>query len=182
MNVKIKVTKMFDPNSIKIKPVIKDTASRWAERTVNNIKISISGTKLKVRTGRLRNSIKYKISQSDNKTKIEIGSWNVSYAKIHDDKKSTSITTKSKRWLTVPVNPSVKGRARQYSNTFVVLTKKGTLLLAQKTGKSKIKPLFILKKFVVIKGTGYITDNVNLMKPFLINELRMNLEGLSVNG
>jgi hypothetical protein len=176
--IKVKVTEKFDPNSINIKSIIKVSSTKWAEKTTNNIKISASGSRLKVRTGRLRNSIKNIIKQRKNKTTIKIGSWKVPYAKIHDDKKATTITTKTKRWLTVPVSENVKGRARQYSGTFVILTKRGTLIIAKRRGKKKINPLFTLKKFVIIRGTGFITDNVNLMKPFLITDIEMNVNNI----
>jgi hypothetical protein len=48
--------------------------------------------------------------------------------------------------------------------------------LVQKVGKKgKIKPLFILKAFVAIRGTGYVTNNVKMMQPFLKRSLELNI-------
>jgi hypothetical protein len=180
---RIKIKKEFNPNNIKIKETILKVANTWAFQTVNKIKLDASGNLLNVREGRLRNRITGKVKQTRNKTSISIGS-NVIYAKVQDDKRNTTILPKTMQNLTVPVDRTVKGRARQYNNTFVIRSKKGNLLLVKTVGKGKkkkIKPLFILKKQVTIKGTGFITDNINnrisLLDQLLfleLNELRDN--------
>lgn len=56
-------------------------------------------------------------------------------------------------WLTIPLPGARKGiSARNYpkGELFPILSKAGNLLLAKKRGKSGIKPVFVLKRFVVI--------------------------------
>ena len=178
MNFRLTVTESFNPNDINLRPIIKKTSQGWAERTTNNVKIAVSGTKLKVKVGRLRNNVRNKVSQKGNITKIEIGVWNVPYAEVQDKKQATTIRPSTRRFLTVPVNESVKGRARQYANTFIIANRSGTLLIVQKVGKRGLRPLFILKKFVIIRGTGYLTDTVNLMKPFLSRDIEVNVNAI----
>jgi len=154
---------------------IKDICEAWSFRTINNIKIDLSGNRLKVKTGRLRNSIQHKINQTATKTKIQIGSWSVPYAEIHDKKSDTIIQPKNVNFLTVPVNETIKGRARQYSNTKVIKSF-NKLFLVQVNKGGWVKPLFSLKKQVKIRGTGYLTDNINNMVPMLKLQLSMGTE------
>jgi hypothetical protein len=107
MNVKLTVSKQVSLDKIILKNIIKNTSNVWGFRTVNKIKLDASGTKLKVRTGNLRNRVKHFVSQRGNKTTIRIGVWKVPYGKIHDDLKTTGIRPKTRRWLTVPVNPVI---------------------------------------------------------------------------
>jgi hypothetical protein len=164
-NVKITYKNVPTFTMEEFKNVIKETSESWALMVVNKIKLDISGNKLKVKSGKLRNSIDEEVKQSANKTTIKIGSWNIVYAEIHDKKTITIIRPKQKKFLTIPVNDSVKGRALQYSNAYFM--KFGGNLFLVQAKKGWINPLFLLRKEVKIKGTGYITDNVNNMKPNL---------------
>jgi len=174
MTLQVKISYRNVPTFTKdeLKQVIKDTSEIWALSVINKIKLDLTGNKLNVKSGKLRNSIDKDVKQSSNKTTIKIGSWNIVYAKIHDDKAITIINPKQKRFLTIPVNGSVKGRALQYSNAHFM--KFGGNLFLVQTKKGSLNPLFLLKKEVKIKGTGYITDNINNMFPMLENLLYIN--------
>ena len=153
---------------------IKDTCESWALGTENKVKLDLTGKLLKVKTGRLRNSIKHKVTQTQAITKIEIGSWSVPYAEIHDKKGNTIITPKNVSFLTIPVSPNITGRARQYANT-KVLKIMNRLFLVQIQKRGRIKPLFSLQKQVMLRGVGYLTDNVEFRKPLLELELKNNI-------
>lgn len=176
MSFNVKITYKNVPTFTKeeFKSIINDVCDSWAWNVVNMIKLDLTGKKLNVKTGRLRNSITRELKQSSNKTTIKIGSWNVVYAKIHDDKNVTVIRPKQKQWLTIPIGDT-KGRARQYSNAHFYRTKRD-LFLVQSSKRNSLKVLFLLRKEVKIKGTGYITDNVNNMKPKLELELLIATE------
>lgn len=176
MSFNVKITYKNVPTFTKeeFKNTINSISEKWALSVVNKIKLDITGKKLNVKTGKLRNSISKEVKQSSSKTTIKIGSWNIVYAKIHDDKTTTIIRPKQKKFLTIPVNDSVKGRARQYTNAYFI--KFGTSLFLAQTKKKMINPLFLLKKEVRMKGNGYITDNVNNMKSNLETMLKLETE------
>jgi len=114
---------------------------------------------LKRRTGTLARGIKG-FSEIKNKTKVSAGLKvdlrRVPYARIHE--LGGIIKPKKSKYLTIPF-PGVKGKVRQYKNTFVA---KGVIF--QKLGK-KLKALFVLKKQVTIPA-----------RPYLEPALRMNLK------
>ncbi len=179
MKINIKIDKPdIDPDIINNK--ILEVSKIWAFEIENKVKLDLTGVKLGLRSGKLRSDIKSEVKQTRNKTKIKIGSRKIPYSKIQDDKDKTSITTQSRQWLTVPVNRTIKGKARQYSNTFFILNPKtGNLLLVKKTKKG-IKPLFTLKKFVTIQGVGYLTDNVNDNIIFLEQDLFKSIDSIKI--
>ena len=135
MSFQVKITYKNVPNFTmeEFKGIINEVSEKWALSVVNRIKLDLTGRKLNVKTGRLRNSINKEVKQTARKTTIKIGSWNVVYAKIHDDKTTTIIRPKEKQFLTIPVNQSVKGRARQYTNAYFL--KFGTNLFLAQTKK-----------------------------------------------
>lgn len=173
---KISIIGIPNAEDVNIPGIVFEEAQKWKNNVVNAAKLDLSGKKLDVRTGNLRNKIDGTVKQSGNKTTIKVGTKKVPYAKIQDDKSQTNIMPKDKKFLTVPVNRTIKGRARQYKDTFVIKSKQGNLLLVQKKGKgkkAKLKPLFVLRKNVAIQGTGYLTDNVTRFKPFLELAIRI---------
>jgi hypothetical protein len=179
----IKVTVTGKPNLERadIKKGIREEANIWMFNTVNKIKLDASGRLLNVRSGKLRADIKGKVKQSGNKTIIKIGSRKIPYSKAQD--RGALIVPKTRRFLTVPVNQSVKGRARQYSNTVVIKSRKGNLIIAQvkkRKKKSVIKPLFILKRQVRIKKTGFITDNIRNRTPLLRRSIELRFSNINI--
>lgn len=176
INVTVKAKHMIPD----FRPIIESECKKWGMRTVNKVKSDISGRKLDVVTGRLRSSIDSRVSQRGRHTKIKIGSFatysEVPYAKIHDNTNPSNlglgrriqrIRPKARQFLTIPFDDTVKGKAIQYRNKFVKRSRGGKLILFQRVGKGKIKPLFILRKEVIIKGTGYLTENVVNRLPIL---------------
>lgn len=138
----------------------------------------LSGKPLKVRSGRLRNSLKvpgmegiFKIVRSAMKILGRLGT-RVPYGPTHEY--GATIKPIRSQWLTIPLQAVktragvARGRARDFTNTFFRRSKTGNLILFQKRGKG-IVPLFVLKKQVKIpkraflepavkKSLGWITD------------------------
>ncbi len=84
-----------------------------------------------------------------------IGGGKAYYLKTHEY--GATITPKKAKYLTIPLPAALnsngtpkKKSARDWINTFVATSKKGNLIIFQKTG-SKIVPLYVLKKSVTIK-------------------------------
>lgn len=74
---------------------LKNKITELSIKLTNNIKSAkLTGTVLKVRTGRLRNSIQYRVADNGNEIKGTV-STNVVYAPIHEYGFNGSITVKS---------------------------------------------------------------------------------------
>lgn len=138
----------------------------------------LSGRPLKVRSGRLRSSLKvpgmegiFKIERRAMEILGRLGT-KVPYGPTHEY--GATIKPVRKQWLTIPLGavktPAgvARGRARDFQNTFFRRSKTGNLILFQKRGE-RIIPLFVLKKQVKIpkrpyldpavrKSLGWITD------------------------
>lgn len=83
------------------------------------------------------------------------------YGRIQD--LGGTIKPKNGSYLTIPIG-NTKGRIRDYPDGFFIKSKSGKLLYMQKQGKSGMKPLFVLKKQVEIKGKPYLTRGFNEVK------------------
>lgn len=90
---------------------------------------------------------------------VSIGS-NKVYARIQD--LGGVVTPKAGKYLTIPL-PGVRGRIRTHAGGFFIRSKAGNLLYVKKQG-SGIKPLFVLKEKVNIKGTKYLTATFEYFK------------------
>lgn len=150
----------------------------WTSATLKRIARSISGKTLHVRTAKLKRSLKARTHGSVTNPKAEIGSYGVVYARILE--KGGKIRPKNKKYLTVPF-PKVKGKAPNYSDTFVIKSKKGSLLIVQKKGKSGFKPLFTLRKEVKIPAFGWLSNPIHEALPQL-HKLMNKAEILRVAG
>ena len=68
--------------------------------------------------------------------------------------------------MTVPL-PGVKGRARNKKNTFVLKSKSGNLVIMQRKGKKKLKPLYVLKEKVKIPPFKWLEQSIDMKRPLL---------------
>lgn len=111
---------------------------------------------LKKRSGSLARSLDGRVvgdSLRDLGFFMQIGGATAPYARIHEE--GGTIRPKKGRFLTIPLRAAMvrtgiaRGTARSFANTFVARSRRGALLIFQKTGKS-IKPLFALVKSVTI--------------------------------
>ena len=109
------------------------------------------------RTGQLSRGIKKRVLALGNMFKLEVGTQGVKYARILE--KGGTITPKRKQWLTVPL-PGVKGWARDYTDAFIIKSKKGNLLIVERKGKRGLKPLFVLKKSVKIPAFHWLEKSL----------------------
>jgi len=109
------------------------------------------------KTGSLtRSIIMYPTSPT---TYVDIGS-NLVYARIQD--LGGEIRPKSGKYLTIPL-PGVRGSIRSHSGGFFIRSKAGNLLYVKKAGNG-IKPLFVLKDSVKIKGNRYLSTTFEFFK------------------
>ena len=105
------------------------------------------------KSGQLRRSIQiFPNSVFAMKDRVQVGS-NLKYARIQDF--GGTITPKSGQYLTIPLG-GIRGGPRNYPGGFFIRSKAGNLLYVVKTGKTGIKPLFVLKKSVTLRGKPYL--------------------------
>ena len=149
----------------------------------------LSGSPLKVRTGRLRSSITNLVQRVGNVI-IGIVGTNVRYGAIHEF--GGVIRPKSSKYLAIPLDaaktPSgvARGGPRSFQNTFVRKTQAGNLIIFGKPnpGAKEAEPLFILKKFVRIPARPYmrpaLEENAENIRQLFRNTLVRMAEQLRV--
>lgn len=84
---------------------------------------------------------------------VRVGT-NKIYARVQDY--GGTIRPKSSQYLTIPL-PGTRGRIRDYPNGFFIRSKKGNVVFVEQKGKGQLKPRFVLKKSVNIKGKPYLS-------------------------
>jgi len=131
-------------------------------------------TRLGVRTGNLRRSIRWKVNES--RLEGEFGSYDTSYAAIHEF--GGTIRPKRGRYLAIPFRSGktpagVWKSPRLFENTFVRKN-----IIFQKRGKDKIVPLFVLKKSVKIPARPFINPTA---EKYIIPKYLQKLEEMKVS-
>ena len=137
---------------LKVIPNLVDALNTYVIKLADHIVTQkLSGQVLKVRTGTLRSSIVPILAHMEGRVIMAGVGTGVKYARIHEF--GGTIVPKVAQALTVPL-PGVKGRARDYKNTFIA---KG--MIFQKQGR-EIIPLFALKKSVTIPARPYFRPSL----------------------
>ena len=125
------------------------------------------GNPLNVNTGRLRGSVQFVLKPGKNPSG-HVGP-NVRYDSIHET--GGTIRPVRAKFLTIPF-PGVKGRARDYQNTFIAKS-----VIFQKLAGGGIKPLFSLKKSVRIPKRPYMAPalkkNINRIESIFLKEIKI---------
>lgn len=165
-----------------IEQPIKRQIDDWSSETVRRTKMNIRDI-FTTRTGQLWRSVGFKSGIFGNIIRSEIGSGAggaepTKYARILE--KGGKIRPKRAKALTIPL-PGVKGRAANYPNSFIIKSKKGNVLIAQRAGKKGLRPLFVLKKKVKIPAFHWLSAPVKVMRPKL-NKMLSPKEILKVMG
>ncbi len=93
-----------------------------------------------------------------------IGRDEVVYAAIQEH--GGPIRPKGHPFLTIPL-PGVKGSASQYPRAFLATTAGGQWLLAEPKGKTGIRPLFLLRRFVELPARRWFSRPIEERKPAL---------------
>lgn len=149
-----------------------------AHETERKLKESITNNILKVRSGRLRSSIGIMVKDKDNNLVADIGSGvrqgdRVPYANIHET--GGVIRPVNSKYLAVPLKSALtpagvlKKKPREWPNTFVLRSKNGALIIAQKKGKrGKLISLFVLKKSVTIPQRRYMSRTGDQVRPRML--------------
>lgn len=109
------------------------------------------------RTGQLARGIRQKVSTTGDVYRLEVGTSGVKYARILE--KGGTIRATRKQYLTIPLG-GTQGTASNYPNAFIIKSKKGNLLIVEKVGKDRLKPLFVLKKSVRIPAFQWLLKSV----------------------
>lgn len=135
-----------------------------------SLKKNVANVLLKVRSGRLSNSIGFIVRGEGADLKAEIGSGvrngkRVVYANILET--GGKIVPKKSQYLTIPLPGALtasgvarKPNARSWKNTFVARAKSGNLVIFQNQTKGKVLPLYVLKKSVTIKPKLWMSKTV----------------------
>ena len=175
-----RIREKLDSVSLVRKPIaILNAFKNAALLTEQRLKANVSGPFVKVRTGRLRNSLSSRIYGEGPNLVALIGSGvnfgeRVKYANMLET--GATITPKRRQYLTVPL-PLALTRAgamkypsaREYPDTFVKRSKAGNLIIFQKTGKQTIKPLFVLKKEIHVPAKRYMSETLGQMQGRIVN-------------
>ena len=141
--------KRFEPGSRQIKEAL----LRIGIMLQTQIKLNIRSRGL-IDTGRLINSIKYKIYANSSTSKVEVGSYGVPYAAIHEF--GGDITPRNARFLTIPLSDEFRGRsARDFDDLFV---KKigGKLFLVRNRKGGGLQFAYVLRSSVHIPPRPYM--------------------------
>ena len=160
-----KVPKELSQQNSKLFRVLSLSMRKIMENIQNTARKKVTGDVLNVDTGRLRNSIRFRINKGGKRIVGHIGS-NVVYARIHEF--GGVITPKKRQFLTIPFS-GVKGFAGDYSDTFIA---KG--IIFQKVGRG-IKPLFSLKRSVTIPARPYLAPSIVENKPRAIRIIKNDI-------
>lgn len=149
------------------KPIFRQMSS-WSAKTVQRIKRNLRGGVLKVGTGHLWRNVGFKVRSDTKVIKSEIGTGippqkTVKYARIQE--KGGKIKPKKAKMLTIPL-PGIKGKAANYPNSFIIKSKKGNVLIVEKSGKG-LRPLFVLKKEVTIPARHWLSGSIAESEPLL---------------
>lgn len=137
---------------------VKYLLTAWGGETLKHIKRGLAGKRLNTRTGHMKRNVGLSVTEK----KLELGTkvggaGEVVYASILE--RGGIIKPKRAKYLTVPF-PGVKGVARNYPDSFVIKSKSGGLLIVQRDGKGRLKPLFALKKEVKIPAFEWLSGSV----------------------
>jgi len=92
-----------------------------------------------------------------------VGMNSVVYADIQE--RGGTIHAK-KKFLTIPF-PGIKGRAANFPDSFIIKSKKGNLIIAEKKGKGGIRPLFLLKPSVTLPARRWFSTPIAERRPEL---------------
>lgn len=175
-----------------LSPVARDSITRKAFtdltlETEGQLKQSLSGAILRVRSGRLRSSIGSIVIGQGKDLVGMVGSGirqggRVSYANIHET--GGTITPKNSKYLAIPLSAALtpagvlKKKPREYNNTFVMKSKNGNLIIAQKRGSrmSRIVALFVLKKKVEIPARHYMSRTAEEVSPRALEIMNRSIE------
>jgi hypothetical protein len=101
------------------------------------------------------------------------------YAAVHerlDGTAGTTIRPKTAQFLTIPLAAAktaagvARGTARDFPNTFIARSKKGSLLIFQRQGKT-IVPLFLLLKEVYVPARPALLPTMQRTIPLIVSDL-----------
>ena len=139
-------------------------------------------------TGNLARKIfaKVKTDKDVVKGSLNVDLKKVPYAAIHEE--GGTIKPKKGQWLTIPFK-GVKGKARDFKNTFFIRKSNTKAFIFQNLGKTKtgkqrrrgggtFKPLFTLVKKVEIPKRPYLRPAILRNLIFLRSEIKKDLEDL----
>jgi len=153
----------------KLPKAVRYQFNKWGGKAKVHIVRAISGRILKTRTGFMRRNISFKISATAASQKMQIGTGiaptkTVKYANILE--RGGEIKAKKAKYLTIPF-PGIKGRARNFPDAFVLKSKAGNLIIAQKKGATGFKPLFLLKPSVQMPAFKWFSIPLKEKTPLL---------------
>lgn len=183
------ISRLRNINPLHRAKIYVDVLKNITNLTERKLKFNLSGQILKVRTGNLRNSIGSRIIADNKGVTGLIGSGvrtgrRMKYANIHED--GGTITAKRSKFLTIPTQfaKTASGVPRfSARDLFSGKTNyKGGVVLnnmifgINKTKRSQITPLFILKKSVRIPARKYLSKTVSQMQGKLLAVMRGTIE------
>ena len=143
---------------------------------IDRARKKLTGDVLKVGRGWLRNSLYSQIEETTDRILGRFGTKDIVYARIHEF--GGLILPRRSRYLAIPL-PGTRFKPAEYLNTFVARSKAGNLLIFQKAqgrGGETIKPLFVLKKYVVMPERSYLRSSLNELIGNLPETIRKNTQ------
>ncbi len=142
------------------------------------IKRRLGGEALQVRSGRLRNSISYRLEQDRGDMVAKVGT-NILYARIQEF--GGTITPKRAQYLTIPtaISKTPAGVARYTARQLIANPSLGGFVrtffrhhkLFGVTSTGQVRAAFILKTSVTIPAHGYIRASINAKRDAILKIL-----------
>jgi len=129
-----------------------------------------------VRTGGLRNSFNHVVRGGSLGNLVGRYYTNKIYAPVQE--RGARISPRRARYLTIPLEAAktqagvARGRARDFSDTFIIRSKGGNLFIMQRRPGQKAVPLFLLRKQVRIPPRLGLVAEWRAFRPKVVQGLR----------
>ena len=138
-----------------------------------------TATRLAERTGRLSRSFAAEVSTHEMVVMGRIGyiASPPAWARVHegwpDGRASTTIRPRSAHYLAIPLTAEAQHtRPRQMAGTFVQRSRRGNLLIFQKTGSGTLEPAYLLRREVLIPARPALRPTMARFLPLILEDMR----------
>lgn len=135
--------------------------------------------RLAVRTGRLRAAFTAEVVSSGQEITGRIGYLydTPPYAAVHEgwpgERRFTTIRPRQAQYLAIPLTEEARrAKPRSFENTFVQSSRRGNLLIFQKTGAGTIAPLYLLRREVTIPARPALRPTMARFLPLILEDIR----------
>lgn len=91
-----------------------------------------------------------------------------------DNRSSTTIRPRRAQYLAIPLTEEARrGAPRSFGGTFVQTSRRGNLLIFQKTGGGTIQPLYLLRQEVTVPARPALRPTMAQFLPLIVEDIRI---------